>query len=102
MLLSTLFISRLYLPVSEDENINGYTDIYLQKHPAVKDIKYEYVFEIKYAKVGSTDLEINAKLAEANAQVEKYKKDGRFAGRDDVKFVAVVFKGKGEYICSNF
>jgi hypothetical protein len=91
-------MSRLYLPVSENENINGYTDIYLQKHPAVKDIKYEYIFEIKYAKTDSTDSETNAKVAEAEAQIEKYKKDKRFANRDDIKFVAVVFKGKGEIV----
>jgi hypothetical protein len=100
MMLSTLFISRLYLPVSEDENINGYTYIYLQKHPAIKDIKYEYVFEIKYAKTGATDEEISAKFAEADIQIEKYKKDVRFADRDDIKFVAVVFKGKGDYVLS--
>ena len=97
MMLSSLFISHLYLPVSEDENINGYTDIYLQKHPAVKDLKYEYVFEIKYAKTDATDAEISAKLAEAEIQIEKYKKDERFADRDDIKFVALAFKGKGEY-----
>ncbi|MDR0517530.1 MAG: PD-(D/E)XK nuclease domain-containing protein, partial [Fibromonadaceae bacterium] len=91
------------LPVSEDENINGYTDIYLQKHPAINDIKYEYVFEIKYAKTGFTDAEINAKLSEAQAQIEKYKKDSRFAGREDVKFAAIVFKGKGEFqLCNHF
>jgi hypothetical protein len=98
MLLSTMFISRLYLPVSESENINGYTDIYLQKHPAVKDIKYEYVFEVKYVKTDSDAAEVSSKLAEAEAQVEKYKKDERFANRDDVKFVSLVFKGKGDYL----
>jgi hypothetical protein len=97
MMLSTLFISRLYLPVSEDENINGYSDIYLLKHPAVKDILYEYVFEIKYAKTDATEDDISAKFSEAEAQIDKYKKDARFAGRDDLKFVAVVFKGKGDY-----
>jgi hypothetical protein len=74
MLLATLFISRLYLPISEDENINGYTDIYLQKHPAIKDIKYEYVFEIKYAKTDATDAEISAKIIEAEMQIENIKK----------------------------
>jgi len=96
MMLSSLFISRLYLPVSEYENINGYTDIYLQKHPAVKDIKFEYVFEIKYAKTDATEAEVKAKFEEAEAQIEKYKKDPRFAGRDDVRFAVLVFKGKGE------
>jgi len=98
MLLSTLFISKLYLPVSEDENINGYTDIYLQKHPAIPDIKFEYVFEVKYAKTDATEADIKAKFAEAEEQIEKYKKDPRFAGREDLKFVALVFKGKGELI----
>jgi hypothetical protein len=97
MMLSTLFISRLYLPVSEDENINGYTDIFLQKHPAIPDIKFEYVFEIKYVKTESSEAEIKAKFDEANKQIEIYKKDQRFAGREDLKFVALVFKGKGEY-----
>jgi hypothetical protein len=97
MLLSTLFISSLYLPISEDENINGYTDIYLQKHPAIPDIKFEYVFEIKYVKTESSEAEIKTKFDEANKQIEKYKKDPRFIDREDLKFVALVFKGKGEY-----
>jgi len=97
MMLSTLFISRLYLPVSEDETTEGYTDIYLQKHPAIPDIKFEYVFEIKYAKTGATEADIKAKFDEAEAQIEKYRKDQRFVNRDDVKFAAIVFKGKGEY-----
>jgi len=98
MLLSTLFISRLYLPVSEDETINGYTDIYLQKHPAIPDIKFEYVFEVKYVKTDATETEIKAKFAEAEMQIKKYKKDSRFTNRDDLKFVALVFKGKGELL----
>jgi hypothetical protein len=96
MLLSTLFMSNFYLPVSEAENINGYTDIYLLKHPAMPDIKFEYVLEVKYVKTDAAETEIEAKFAEARTQLERYKKDARFAGRDDVKFVAVVFKGKGD------
>jgi hypothetical protein len=98
MMLATLFTSRLYLPVSEDENINGYTDIYLQRHPAVPDIKFEYVFELKYTKTEASESDIKAMFAEAEIQIEKYKKDPRFAGREDVKFAAIVFKGKGEFL----
>jgi hypothetical protein len=98
MLLSSLFASRFYLPVSEAENLNGYTDIYLQKHPFIKDMKFEYIFEIKYLKSGATASEKEAKLAEASAQLEKYKKDERYAGRDDMKFIAIVFEGKGDYV----
>jgi len=97
MLLASLFTSRLYLPNSENEVVDGYTDIYLQKHPAVADIKYEYVFEIKYAKTDAPDSEIKTKREEAQAQIERYKKDPRFANRSDVRFAAIVFKGKGEY-----
>jgi hypothetical protein len=97
MLLSTLFMSNLYLPVSEAENINGYTDIYLQKHPVIPDIEFEYVFEIKYAKTEADEAEIEAKFEEAQTQIEKYRKDPRFTGREDIKFAAIVFKGKGEY-----
>jgi hypothetical protein len=97
MLLASLFTSRLYLPNSESEVTEGYTDIYLQKHPAVADIKYEYVFFFFYAKTGATDSEIKAKREEAQAQIERNKKDPRFANRNDVLFAATVFKGKGEY-----
>jgi hypothetical protein len=97
MLLSTLFISHFYLPVSEDENINGYTDIHLQKHPSLQDIKFEYIFEVKYIKAGMMRKEKNIKLVEASVQIEKYKKDVRFANRDDIKFVALIFEGKGNY-----
>jgi len=97
MLLSTLFTSRFYLPVSESENINGYTDIYLQKSLSVQNLKFEYVFEIKYLKSGASKKEKDAKLTEALEQLDKYKKDVRFANRSDIKFVAIVFEGKGDY-----
>ncbi|MDR2579142.1 MAG: PD-(D/E)XK nuclease domain-containing protein, partial [Chitinispirillales bacterium] len=97
MLLSTLFMSSFYLPVSEAENINGYTDIYLLKHPVKPDIKYEYIFEIKYVKTDASKTETETKFAEAREQIEKYKKDPRFADRGDIRFIAIVFEGKGGY-----
>jgi hypothetical protein len=97
MMLSTLYMSNLYLPVSEDENINGYTDIYLLKHPVVKDIKFEYVIEVKYVKTSASEEDIKTASAQASLQIDKYKKDARFVNRDDIIFVALVFKGKGYY-----
>ncbi|MDR0305942.1 MAG: ATP-binding protein [Chitinispirillales bacterium] len=97
MLLANLLMSGLYLPKSEDENINGYTDIYLQKHPAVKDIKFEYIFEVKYVKTNADKKEKTSKLTEAATQIEKYKKDPRFANRNDIKFFALIFEGKRVY-----
>jgi hypothetical protein len=96
MMLTNLFSTPRYLPVSEDENIYGYSDIYLQRHPAMQDaVKYEYILEIKYAKTDATESDIAAKFAEAEAQIQKYKKDPRFANRTDLKLAALVFKGKG-------
>jgi hypothetical protein len=96
MMLTLLFITPLYLPVSEYETVSGYTDIYLQKHPEKRAVKYEHVFEIKYVKTDATDAEAAARLSEAESQIEKYRKDGRFSGRDDIQFAALVFKGKGD------
>ena len=101
MMLASLFMSRLYLPVSESENINGYTDIYLPRHYAIPDIKYEYVLEVKYAKTDASEIEVKTLLSQAEEQIEKYKKDPRFADREDIKFATIVFKGKGEYICKD-
>jgi hypothetical protein len=41
--------------------------------------------------------EKETKFVEAVTQIEKYKKDPRFINRDDIKFVAIVFQGKGDY-----
>jgi hypothetical protein len=97
MLLASLFTSHFYLPVSESETINGYTDMYLQKSLSVPDLKFEYVFEIKYVKSGSSAKEKEAKLIEALEQLEKYKKDPRFANKKELRFIAIVFAGKGDY-----
>ncbi|MCL2283650.1 MAG: ATP-binding protein [Fibromonadales bacterium] len=98
MLLSTLFMSSFYLPVSETEVAAGYTDIYLLRHSgfAIK-AEFEWVWELKYVKESATEAEIEAKKQEALSQIEKYKKDLRFAGRNDIKFAALVFRGKGDY-----
>ena len=99
MMLTSLFITPLYLPISEDETLNGYTDIYLQKHPAKPTVKYEYILEIKYVKAKAEKKEKDLRFAEALDQIDKYKKDKRFAGRDDIKFAAIMFEGKGN--CCN-
>ena len=96
MMLTLLYVNNLYLPVSEDETVNGYTDIYLQKHPAKSGIKYEYVFEIKYAKTSASEAGIVSKIAEAKAQLSKYKMDSRFANQNNIKFAALLFTGKGD------
>ncbi|MCL2844279.1 MAG: ATP-binding protein [Chitinivibrionia bacterium] len=97
MMLATVADSGLYHPISENENIGGYSDIYFQKHHSVADIKFEYVFELKYVKTGASKSEKDKKFSDAAKQIEKYKKDPRFANRSNLKFVAIVFQGKGDY-----
>jgi len=97
MMLAILFGSSLYHPISENENMDGYCDIYLQRHHAVSDVEYEYIFELKYVKTDTAEKEKEAKFAEAFAQLEEYKKDPRFVGRNDIKFIAIVFAGKGNF-----
>jgi hypothetical protein len=49
LLLSILFQTNLYLPISEMENSGGYTDIYLQRRNNLyKGIKTDWIWEIKY------------------------------------------------------
>jgi len=98
MLMTLLFVTPAYHPVSEHETTDGYTDLYLVKNHAISSVKYEYVFEIKYVKTGAKDAQMKTVQSEADAQIEKYKKDARFVSRDDVIFATLVFKGKGDVI----
>ena len=100
-LLSVLYQNILYLPISETENSAGYSDIYLQRrsflYPAIKG---DWVWELKYIKqsnVGNKRF-IKAKKAEAIEQLQRYKTSNLFKGRTDVRFLAIVFIGKKDYL----
>ncbi|MDR2814459.1 MAG: ATP-binding protein [Prevotellaceae bacterium] len=96
MLLNGLFQSNLYIPISEKEVEGGYIDIFLQRSPLLPDVKYEWVWEVKYIKV-EDEAKLPEKRAEAAAQLDKYRKSERFAGRADVKFASLIFIGKDRY-----
>jgi hypothetical protein len=98
MLLSGLFRSQLYLPTSEKEVEHGYIDIFLQRSPLLPEIPYEWVWELKYIKKDdATKEKVAATLEAAQTQLEKYRASALFAGRDDVKFAALLFIGKEAY-----
>jgi hypothetical protein len=98
MLLSGVFRSGLYVPTSEKEVEHGYIDIFLQRSPLRLEIPYEWVWELKYLKKGdATEAQVATTLAAAQAQLEKYRASALFAGRDDVKFAALLFIGKEQY-----
>jgi hypothetical protein len=98
MLLSGLFRSHLYVPTSEKEVEHGYIDIYLQRSPLLPEVPYEWVWELKYLKKDdATEAQVATTLKAAQAQLEKYRASALFAGRDDVKFAALLFIGKEQY-----
>ena len=96
MLLSYLFQSKIYVPVSEYEVESGYIDIYVKRSPLLPQIKYEWLFELKYLKVREENL-LEKKREEAKEQLKRYRESKQFKGRGDLKAVAVVFVGKEEY-----
>jgi hypothetical protein len=50
MLYNGLFQSNLYIPIHETEVDDDYIDLYLYRSQLFPDVKYEWVWEIKYLK----------------------------------------------------
>jgi hypothetical protein len=101
MLLYGLYQSKLYFPVSEREVQDGYIDLYLERNPAMPNIKYEWVWELKYIKESDYNANnnlVSEKQQEALQQLAKYRQDPHFVGRDDVKYATLVFIGKKRYV----
>jgi hypothetical protein len=100
LLLSILFQTNLYLPISEPENNEGYIDMYLQRRSNLyKGIKTDWVWEIKYIKqedAEHTQL-VDQKRLDAIEQLKRYKSSTLLKDRTDVRYLAVVFTGKKGY-----
>ncbi|GHT54112.1 hypothetical protein AGMMS49982_18270 [Bacteroidia bacterium] len=96
MLLNGLFQSKLYVPLTEKEVENGYIDIFLQRSPRLPDIKYEWVWELKYLKKGDRKA-LHSARNDARAQLEKYRKSREFAERTDMRFASIIFIGKDKF-----
>ena len=98
MLLNGLFQSKLYVPVSEREVEGGYVDIYLQRSPLLPDVKYEWVWEVKYVKKGEkSKAALQSAKKEAFTQIDRYRKANYFSARTDVRYAAIIFVGKEKY-----
>ena len=96
LLLSYLFQSEIYVPMSEYETGSGYTDIFLQRNPQLPQVKYEWVLEFKYLKT-SDEKNLPQAQKEASEQLHRYIHAHRLEGRDDIKTAIVVFIGKNRY-----
>ncbi|MDR1121088.1 MAG: ATP-binding protein [Dysgonamonadaceae bacterium] len=97
LLLAYLFMSKIYVPMSEYEAVPGRADIFLQRNPLLPEVKYEWVFEIKYCKTSATDAEIAAKRKEGMEQLEQYVHSHRMKGRPDLKGALFIFTGKNKF-----
>ena len=64
---------RFYRPISELDTQGGYADIFL--HPLTEiftDMEHAYIIELKYLKSQTTEAEVQAATAQAQAQVCRY------------------------------
>jgi hypothetical protein len=100
LLLPIFFTSNYYFPISELENSEGYSDIYLKRSHLHPESVSEWVWEIKYIKQSDSENEdiFIQKQTEAIVQLNKYKSSNLFKNRTDVRYLAVVFVGKKEYL----
>jgi len=100
LLLPLFFESKYYFPISELENSEGFTDIYLRRSHLHPGAVSEWVWEIKYVMQRDAKKKsiIKARQQEAVMQLQRYKSSNLFKNKTDVRFVSVVFIGKKDYI----
>jgi hypothetical protein len=97
LLLAYLFMSRVYIPMSEYETVPGRADIYLQRNPNFPQIKYEWVLELKYCKTGAGEEEVAEKRKKGLEQLQQYAQSYRLGERHDLKAALIVFTGKNKF-----
>ena len=98
MLFSCLFQSNVYIPVSEIETNNGYVDVYLRRSPLLPEVKYEWIFEIKYIKVSdASDKEMETHRSDAKKQLQNYSNSFMMKDSKDLKKAVILFIGKNKY-----
>jgi hypothetical protein len=96
LLLPIFFTSNYYFPISELENSEGYTDIYLKRGHLHPGSVSEWVWELKYIKQIDADNEnlVDLKQQEAIDKLMEYKRSNLFKNRTDIRFLAILFVGK--------
>jgi hypothetical protein len=96
ILLNNLFYGKYFIPISEMEVSDGYTDIYLMRSGIFCDMPHEWVWEIKYVKQQDANKPtvIEAKKKQSRVQLAKYRASHLFAHRTDVRYLSVIFIGK--------
>nr|WP_205665672.1 ATP-binding protein [Anoxybacter fermentans] len=96
ILISFLIQSNIYKPISEREVENGYIDIFLEKDIGFVDVKYEWLWELKYIKRREKD-QLERIREEGLAQLREYADSNVFRDKKNLKKALIIFIGKGEY-----
>jgi hypothetical protein len=97
LMLAYLFMSSIYIPMSEYEAVPGRADIFLQRNPLYPEVRHEWVFEIKYCKTSARDSEIAEKRNEGLGQLKQYLQSYRIKDRPGLKGVLLFFTGKNKF-----
>ncbi|MDR1268076.1 MAG: ATP-binding protein, partial [Planctomycetaceae bacterium] len=97
MLLSYLLLNDIYIPMSEFEVVPGRADIFLQRNPKFPQVKYEWVWELKYCKTDAKETEIAQKRKEGLEQLNQYLHSARLKDRPNLKSALLIFIGKDKY-----
>jgi len=75
VLLSYLSLSPIYIPISELELRQGFSDLFLGLDRRFPDARYAWMIELKYLKAGATDVQVETARMEALGQLERYLAD---------------------------
>jgi hypothetical protein len=97
LLLAYLFMSKIYIPMSEYEAVPGRTDIFLQRNPLLPQVKYEWIFELKYCKAGTKAAGIASRRNEGLEQVGQYLQSHRLKDHPNLRAAVIVFIGKNKF-----
>ena len=92
--LAYLNLNTFYEVFSEREFEKGYVDILLQ--PALSEVPYGAMIELKYLKKEDNDTILNEKIQEAKAQLTKYDKGDKYLK------IIIVFKAYEMIYCELF
>ena len=95
MLLGCLFQSNVYVPISEIETNTGYVDICLLRSPLVPEVKYEWIFELKYFKASEKSMAVHRQ--KAKEQLQNYAGSAIMKDHTDLKRAVILFVGKNKY-----
>jgi hypothetical protein len=83
--------------MSEFETTPGRADIFLQRNPKFPQVKYEWVWELKYCKTNVSTSEIDQKRKDGLEKLNKYIHSARLKDRPNLKSALLMFIGKDQY-----